>query len=402
MPEPFEAVKITDEVYWVGAIDWGLGDFHGYSTGRGTTYNAYLILDETVTLIDTVKAPFVDEMLARVRSVVEPSKIELIVSNHSEMDHSGGLPATINAVKPDRVVASTVGAKTLGRHFNLAREIVAVAEGDTLPIGRRTLSFIETRMLHWPDSMFSYLAADRLLFSQDAFGMHLASSERFADEIDASILEEEAVKYYANILLPFSPLVLKLLEKVKAAGLAIDVVAPDHGPIHRKDFGWILERYATWAAQKPTMKAVVVYDSMWGSTGRMARALGEGLSAGGVSVKLMSLSSRHRSDAITELPTAGALVVGSPTMNNQMFPTVADFLTYAKGLKPRHLVGAAFGSFGWSGEGAKHVAAELEAMKVELVGEPLVCNYVPTGEDLVRCRERGEAIAARLSETCET
>ena len=400
MTEAFEAVPIADGVYWVGAIDWSIRDFHGYSTNRGTTYNAYLIVDEKVTLIDTVKAPFVDEMLGRIRSVVDPKKIDVIVSNHSEMDHSGGLPRTVEAVEPTEVYASAVGAKTLAKHFDVGRQVTGVKEGETLKLGSRELHFVETKMLHWPDSMFSYMTPDKLLFSQDAFGMHLASSERFADELDDTVLHEEASKYYANILLPFSPLVLKLLEKVKAAGLEIDTVAPDHGPIWRKDLAWIVGRYATWAAQAPTRRAVVVFDTMWHSTETLARVVGEGLAAGGASVKLIGLATRHRSDAITELLDAGALLVGSPTMNNQMFPTVADFLTYAKGLKPRNLIGAAFGSYGWSGEGAKHVRGQLEEMKVELVGETLSCNYVPSDDDLAAARALGEAVAARLKEDC--
>ena len=400
MTKTFRAVKIIDDVYWVGAIDWEIDDFHGYATGRGSTYNAYLVLDETVTLIDTVKAPFVREMLARVASVVDPAKIDLIISNHSEMDHSGGLPQVVKAVKPKTLIASTMGQKALGRHFNLDCDVTPVKDGETVSIGKREFTFIETRMLHWPDSMFTYSASDKLLFSQDAFGMHLASSERFADQIDAATLDEEAARYYANILLPFSPLVLKLLEKVTAAGLAFDIIAPDHGPIYRKDLDWIVGRYAKWAEQKPTMKAVVVYDTMWHSTDRMAKAVAEGLTAGGASVKVMSLHTRHRSDAVTELLDAGALVVGSPTLNNQMFPSVADFLVYLKGLKPKNLVGAAFGSFGWSGEAPKLIQNELEAMKVLVAADPVTCNYVPKETDLAACRALGETVAKKLAELC--
>ncbi|HUV38569.1 MAG TPA: FprA family A-type flavoprotein [Planctomycetota bacterium] len=401
MTRSFTAQKVVDDIYWVGAIDWEIDDFHGYTTRRGSTYNAYLVLDETVTLIDTVKAPFVPEMLQRVASLIDPSKIELIVSNHSEMDHSGGLPETLRAVKPKKLLASVMGEKALGRHFELDCAVTPVKDGETLSIGKRELHFIETRMLHWPDSMFTYVSPDRVLFSQDAFGMHLASGERFADQIDPAVLEEEAARYYANILLPFSPLVLKLLEKVKTSALEIDVIAPDHGPIWRKDLDRIVRRYATWAKQTPTMKAVVVYDTMWHSTERMAKAVAEGLVAGGASVKVVSLGTRHRSDAVTELLDAGALVVGSPTLNNQMFPTVADFLAYLKGLKPRNLVGAAFGSYGWSGEAAKLIRQELESMKVTIAADEVRCNYVPKEKDLADCRTLGETVAKVLKEACE-
>ena len=400
MTESFEAAQIAENVYWVGAVDWEIGDFHGYSTRRGSTYNAYLIVDEHITLIDSVKAPFVDEMLARIASVVEPARIDYLVSNHSEMDHSGGIPKTIGAVRPEKVIASVRGQKALEEHFRIGDVVTAVKDGETLSIGKRELTFIETPMLHWPDSMFTYVPLQKLLFSQDGFGMHLASSERFADEIDEAILEEEARKYYANILLPLSPLVLKLLEKVTAAGLEFDVIAPDHGPIYRKNLDWIVGRYAKWAEQKPTMKAVVVYDTMWESTAKMAHAIAEGLAAGGVVVKVFPLGTRHRSDAVTEILEAGALVVGTPTLNNGMFPTVSDFLTYVKGLKPKNLVGAAFGSYGWAAKGAGLVQEALEEIGVEIAGETVNCRYVPAEDDLARCRALGEEVAKKLGETC--
>lgn len=400
MSTAFEAVKVNENVYWVGAIDWGLGNFHGYSTDRGTTYNAYLVVAKKLTLIDTVKAPFLDEMLERIASVVEARKIDYIVSNHSEMDHSGGLPRTIELVKPEKVFASALGVKALKRHFGADLEIHQAEDGGTLSLGDRELHFTETRMLHWPDSMWSYLTPDKLLFSQDAFGMHLASSERFADELDGAVLEQEAAKYYANIILPYSALVTRLLGKVRTSGLELNIIAPDHGPIWREDIGRMPDLYGKWAAQEPTKKCVITYDTMWHSTERMATAIAEGAAAGGADVKVLPLGERHRSDVITELLSAGALVVGSPTMNNQMFPTVADFLVYAKGLKPRNLIGAAFGSYGWSGTGARLVARQLEEMHVELIDDVLECNYVPTGDELARCRELGRKIAERLDEKC--
>jgi flavorubredoxin len=255
----YRAVPVTEDVWWVGAIDWNVRDFHGYKTQRGSTYNAYLIMADRITLIDTVKAPFREEMMARIASVVDPARVDYIVSNHSEPDHSGALPETMAEIRPEKVFASATGVKTLREHFGFSGELSAVADGERLSLGNRTLTFMETRMLHWPDSMFAYLNEEELLFSQDAFGMHLASLERFDDEIDPALLEYEAATYYANILLPYSPLVLKLLEKVTAAGLDFRTIAPDHGPIWRKDIAGILARYGKWAAQKPTAKAVVVY-----------------------------------------------------------------------------------------------------------------------------------------------
>ena len=396
MKNTFKAVPVTEDVWWVGAIDWNIRDFHGYQTRRGSTYNAYLILADKITLIDTVKAPFREEMMARIASVVDPEKINYIVSNHSEMDHSGSLPEVVAAVNPKKVFASAVGAKTLKELFPLDREITAVQDGETLSLGNRSLTFMETRMLHWPDSMFSYLIEEQLLFSQDAFGMHLASLERFADECDPAVLAYEAATYYANIILPYSPLVLKLIKRVTAAGLSFRTIAPDHGPIWRKETGGIIGSYAKWAAQKPEAKAVVVYATMWHSTEKMARAVSEGLAAGGLRVKLMSMDEVHRSDVVYELLGAGALAVGSPTLNNHLLPNMADILTYLKGLKPRNLIGAAFGSYGWSGEAVKEIEEILAEMKVEMAEEGIRVKNVPDAEVLARCYELGKTMAEKV------
>ncbi|HAU36700.1 MAG TPA: MBL fold metallo-hydrolase [Phycisphaerales bacterium] len=399
MSTPFEAVAVADKVYWVGAVDWTVRNFHGYETSRGTTYNAYLVLADKVTLVDTVKAPFAGELMSRIASVIDPAKIEYIISNHAEMDHSGCLPQVLQAVRPEKVFVSAQGAKALADHFHLAREFVTVADGQTISMGNMTVQFLETRMCHWPDSMVSYLPERKLLFSQDAFGMHLASYERYADELDEAVVSVEASKYYANILLPLSSFVVKALDKVAQAKLAPEIVAPDHGPIWRRkeDIERIVGSYARWAAQKRTNKAVVVFDTMWGSTDKMARAVAEGLSAGGTAVKVMPMSACHRSDVATELLDAGAMLVGAPTINNSLFPTLADVLTYVKGLKPRGLVGGAFGSYGWSGESIKELLAYLEQMQVELVGEPVKVRYVPTDDDLARCRQLGQQVAQRLA-----
>lgn len=393
----YDAARITDKVCWVGAVDWSVRDFHGYQTSSGSTYNAYLVMADKVTLVDTVKHPFGKEMLSRISSVIDPQKIDYIISNHAEMDHSGYLLDTIAAVKPEKVFASSLGVKALREHFHGFKDIIEVKDGETIDLGDRHITFYETKMLHWPDSMFSFLQEDGILFSQDAFGMHLASSERFDDELRDYVLEHEGAKYYANILLPFSNFVNKLFKKVEAAGLEPAIIAPDHGPIWRKKVSWILDLYRTWAAREPRNKAVVVYDTMWGSTDLMARAICDGLKEKDTHVKVMKLRSDHRSDVATELLDAGALVVGSPTINGNMFPTVADVLTYIRGLKPVGIVGAAFGSYGWSGEAVKQVEEMLEGMKIELVTEGLRSKYVPDGEILGACRNLGQAVAGRLS-----
>ena len=396
MSNVFKPIRISDKVYWVGAIDWTIRDFHGYTTKRGSTYNAYLVLADRITLIDTVKAPFKDEMLSRISCLVDPKEIDYIVSDHSEMDHSGSLPDIIREVSPEKVFASQVGAKTLKEHFAVEDEIVAVKDGEGLSLGNMNLSFMETRMLHWPDSMFSYLKEEKILFSQDAFGMHLATDERFADEIRQDVLEYEAATYYANILLPYSPLILKLLDRVASSGLDIRIVAPDHGPVWRKDLPRVLGLYRIWAEQEPTDKAVVLYHTMWHSTEHMARAIEEGLLAGGARVKVMSMGSFHRSDVVYETLDAGALVVGSSTLNNNLLPAMADVLTYLKGLRPKNLIGAAFGSYGWSGEAPSQIHDMLAEMKVTPVGEPIKARYVPDRDALLKCFELGKTMAEQL------
>ena len=393
MAGPFQAVKVTDKVYWVGAIDWDIRDFHGYSTNRGTTYNAYLVMADKPTLIDTVKAPFFDEMISRIASVCDPKAIRYVVSNHSELDHSGGLPRLIDLIRPEKVVASTMGVKALQAHFHWDAPIQAVKDGEKLDLGGDRLAFTEARMIHWPDSMFSTLEGAGVLFSNDGFGMHLADSRRFDDETPD--WHYEAAKYYANILLPFSDTVLALLDKLAKAGFAPKFIAPDHGPIWRKDAAKIMSLWARWARQKPTNKAVVIYDTMWGSTELLARAAADGLASAGTKTVVMPLRGSHRSDVAAELLEAGALLVGSPTINRQMFPTVADCLSYLKGLKRKGLVGAAFGSYGWGGESIKLVHDALTEMGVA-AGEPVKCQYVPDEAALAAAYALGRKIAAGL------
>lgn len=399
MNDYLKAIRITESVYWVGAVDWAVRNFHGYETSSGTTYNAYLILADKVTLVDTVKAPFKDEMMARIASVIKPEDIQVIVSNHSEMDHSGCLPAVCDLVKPEKVYASVMGEKALNSHFELDVKIDAVKTGDEIDLGGKTLSFMETKMLHWPDSMFSYLKEEKLLFSQDAFGMHLATSKLFVDENDSAKVEWECEKYFANILMPFSAKILALLEKVGEMDLAIDVVATDHGPIWRgDDIGKVMKWYETWSNKTPANKAIVVYATMWGSTAQMATTICDGLRSVGTVCKLLPLDACHRSDLATEALEAGALIVGSPTINNEIFPSVADVLTYLRGLKPKNMIGAAFGSYGWSGESVKHLNELLDGMKIERVSDGVKVKYVPDAETLKACFDLGVAVGKRLSE----
>jgi len=385
-------VEVVKDIYWVGAVDWNIRDFHGYAIPRGTTYNAYLILDEKITLIDTVKKEFADQLLENIAQIVDPKKIDYVISNHTEMDHSGSLPRVMHKIGADKpLFCSRMGRKNLSLHFRENWNYRTVENGEVLSLGKRSLTFLETRMLHWPDSMFSYCPQDHLLFSSDAFGQHYASMERFDDEAGED-LWTEAKKYFANILLLYSPLILQLVEKVQSLGLTFKTICPDHGIIWRRDPNRIIQAYVEWSRQEPKKKAVVVYDTMWHSTEKLAEAAAEGLYQAGLEVTPMHLRATHRSDVMTEVLEAAAVLVGSPTLNNGLFPTVSDFLTYMKGLKPLGKVGAAFGSYGWSGEAVKLINQELEAMKFNLVDPGLKVQFVPDGEALKAALELGRKV----------
>jgi len=389
-------IEIAKDIYWVGAVDWNSRDFHGYSIYQGTSYNAFLILDEKVTLIDTVKAPFADEMIQKISQVVDPKAVDIMVSNHTEMDHSGGLPRVMHRIGEDKpLYCSKMGHKNLSLHFPQKWNYQPVENLQELSIGKRTLTFMETRMLHWPDSMFTYAKEDRILFSSDAFGQHYAGPERFDDEIGEAIMPH-AKKYFANILMLYAPLILKLVNQVTDMGLALDMVCPDHGIIWRQDPSKIIQAYVEWSRMEPKRKAVIPYDTMWHSTQLMAETIADALIAEGVEARPMHLRSCHRSDVITEVLDAGAVIVGSPTLNNGIFPTVSDFLTYMKGLKPKNKIGAAFGSYGWSGEAVKILTGELADMKFTMVGDGLRSHYIPGEDDLAACRDLAKQVAAAL------
>lgn len=393
-----QAVKISDKVYWVGAIDWNIRDFHGYSTKRGTTYNAYLVMGEKPTLIDTVKKEFYGEMMERIQSVIDPKKIKIIISNHSEMDHSGALPQAVNYIEPEEVYVSTMGFKDITEQFHCDLKLKTVKTGDRIDVGGDTISFVEARMLHWPDSMFSYLEKENVLFTNDVFGMHYATSKLFDDENEERLWLYEAEKYYANIVLPYSDIVLRFLDQVKKMGLSPRLIAPDHGFVWRKDPTKIINLYAKWATQAPKNKAVVVYDTMWGSTEKMASYITDGLRAGGSEVKQLSMHSNHRSDVVTELLDASALIIGSPVLNSQIFPSMADMLCYLKGLRKKGLIGAAFGSYGWSGAPIDELTKTLEAMKVEVVAPAIKSPFVPDDKVKQACRDLGLLISQKLAE----
>ncbi len=386
--------EIKDNLYWVGAVDWDIRDFHGYSTYKGTTYNAYLAMDEKITLFDTVKSNLKDELLYHIRELTDPEKIDYIVVNHVEMDHSGCLPELIDLIKPEKIFCSPMGEKVLKSHFHRDDwPLEVVKSGDTISLGKKTVTFLETKMLHWPDSMFSYIAEDKLLISSDAFGQHLASTERFVDEIELGEVMRHALKYYANILNLFSRNIQKLLKTVGELNLDIDMIAPDHGLIWRNNPGDIIAAYDRWSKAETKEKVLIVYDSMWKSTTKMARAIGGAISRQGVDVKMFNLAVNHRSDIMTEVLEARAIVFGSPTLNNGILPRMADFLCYLKGLRPVGKLGASFGSFGWSGEAVKLMNAAIEDMSMELIDPGFKVKNVPTEDDFAQCKELGVKIA---------
>ena len=381
-----KAIEMKKGIYWVGAVDWSMRSFHGYSTRRGSSYNAYLVLDEKITLIDTVKAPFVAELMERISSVVDPAKIDYIISNHVEPDHSGSLPILAKCCPNAKIVTSAPnGLKGLtGRYGEL--NFQAVKSGETLSLGARTLSFVATPMLHWPDSMVTYCPEEKILFSNDAFGQHLAANRRFDDENDMHIIMEEAKKYYANILMLYG----KQAQTALAAlgGLPIEMILTGHGVSWRTHIPGILDAYKKWSAGKLEEKAVVVFDSMWGSTERLAKAITDAFTAKGVPVAYFDLRVDHISDVITEVLSAKYLAVGSPTINNQMMPPVAAFLCYLKGFVPKGRKAFAFGSFGWGGQSVGLVEDELKAAGCEICLEKIRVKDVPSQDDLAALREK--------------
>lgn len=393
-----KAVEIKPGVYWVGGIDWTVRDFHGYVTPHGTSYNNYLIMDEQVTLVDAVKSDFMRTSLDRIASVVDPGKIQNIVINHIEMDH--GAVDKLMAVTPNANLYMTKKAKEgLDRHFDTSQwNITVVKTGEELSIGKRTLLFLETPMLHWPDSMVTYVKEEKLLISQDAFGQHYATSARFDDQVPVEELEDSVKDYYANILMPFGALIKSKLAEVEKLGLEIDMIAPDHGVIWRKDPGKILKMYSDMASGKADCSAVIIYDTMWKSTQLMSRPIMEGLLDAGVPTKVIKLRATPMSVAIKEFWKARGMLVGTPTLNNIMFPTMAEFLTHLRGLRPKNRIVGAFGSYGWGGGAVKEAYSELKRMSLEVVEPGVEVKYRPNNEDMDTLYEFGKGFGAKLKE----
>lgn len=394
-------VEIKKDIFWVGVVDWNSRDFHGYSRSpMGTTYNAFLIKDEKTVLVDSAKGDFLDLFLCCLSQATPLEKIDYLVVNHLEPDHAGCLSRLVDLVKPEKIFVSPMGEKAMQSYYHYPKEwpVVVVPSGTEISIGRRTLKFYETRMLHWPDNMLTYCPEDTIAFTSDAFGQNWASGERFADQVDRGMLDRVMAEYYANIVLPYSPQVIKTLDDLGKLNLDLDMVCPDHGLIWRgrQDVAHALTSYRNFALQKPVNKAVIAYDTMWHSTEKMALSIADGLIDAGVSVRIMHVKENHHSRVMSELFDAAAFLVGSPTHNNGILPGMADLLTYVKGLRPQNKVGACFGSFGWSGECVNILGEWLKTMKMDVIEPGLKVKNAPDHAVFSQCYDLGTRVAEAI------
>ena len=389
-------LKITDTVSWVGKIDWELNKFHGdeYSTHKGSSYNSYLIRDEKTVLIDTVWEPFSKEFVANLKKEIDLKEIDYIVANHAEIDHSGALADLMREIPNTPVYCTKNGAKIIKGHYHQDWNFVEVKTGDTLDIGKNKLVFVEARMLHWPDSMMTYMAGENILFSNDAFGQHYASELMYNDKVDNDELYNEAIKYYANILTPFSKFVVSKIEEVVALNIPIDMICPSHGIIWRKDPLQIITKYMEWAKSYQENQITLVYDTMWNGTRRMAEAIAAGIRSKDkdVNIKLFNCAQKDKNDIITEIFKSKMVLLGSSTINNGILTAAAGILEMIKGLKFTNKKAAAFGSYGWSGEAVKIITDQLKEAKFDVVNDGIKELWNPDEEALERCREFGRSL----------
>jgi flavorubredoxin len=392
---------IKNNVHWVGKIDWELRKFHGdeYSTHRGSTYNSYLIKEEKVALIDTVWAPFAREFVAGLASVIDLNRIDYVIANHAECDHSGALPELMRHIPDTPIYCTSNGVKSLKGHYHQDWNFNVVKTGDRLSLGQKELIFVEAPMLHWPDTMFCYLTEDNILFSNDAFGQHYASGYMFNDLVDQAELFAECVKYYANILTPFSPMVTRKIKEVLSFNLPLDMICSSHGVIWRENPAQIVEQYLEWADDYRENQITIIYDTMWNGTRVMAEHIAEGiaLSDKSVNVKLYNLAKTDKNDVITEVFKSRAILVGSPTINKGILTSVAAFFEELKGLKMKNKKAAAFGCYGWSGESVKAIAESLAAAGFDVVDEGLKVMWNPDSAGVDSCIRYGRELPEKLA-----
>jgi flavorubredoxin len=394
------AFKIKENITWVGKTDWELRKFHGeeLSTHRGSTYNSYLVKEEKTVLIDTVWAPFDREFVQQLKQVIDLKKIDFVVANHGEIDHSGSLPELMREIPGTPIYCTANAVKSLKGQYHQDWNFKVVKTGDKLNIGKKDLIFVEAPMLHWPDSMFCYLTGDNVLFSNDAFGQHFCSELMYNDLVDQCELFQEAIKYYANILTPFSMLVDKKIKEVLALNLPVDMICPSHGIMWRKDPLQIVNKYAQWAKDYQENQITIIYDSMWNGTRRMAEAIAEGIKSvdSGTAVKLFQCARSDKADIITEIFKAKAIIVGSPTVNRGILSAVGGILEEVKGLGFKNKKAAAFGAYGWSGESAKIITEKLKESGFEVLQEGIRVNWYPSAQDAESCISFGKEIAQKV------
>ena len=390
------AVEIAEGIHWVGAVDWDLRDFHGFETPKGTTYNAYLAVGEDgVALIDTVKTGFVGESLSRVSEVVDLADVTHVVVNHLEPDHNSGLRHVLSKLPNARAVASPSGARGVGE-YHPGIEVEAVKD-EVIDLGGLTLRFLPMPMVHWPDSMFTWCPERAVLMPNDGFGQHVASSERFADELGLDDALEEARIYFANILMPLTKQVGRAIEKVVEAGIEPAVIAPSHGVVWRQDsVATVLEAYVRWVACEASESVVVAYGTMWDSTRALARAVADGVAEEGVRCRVFDLSTTPFADVTAAVMDARAVAVGSATLHGDMLWRVAGYLHYLKGVGPPAKTAAVFGSYGWSGGACEQMGAKLEAMGMELPVTAFTVKFRPTADDLEAARAWGAELARSI------
>ncbi|MDP2940681.1 MAG: flavodoxin domain-containing protein [Candidatus Omnitrophota bacterium] len=392
------ALKILPDIYSVGVVDWNIRTFHGhtYATKRGTTYNAYLIVDEKIALIDTVLGGFSKELIENIKQIVPLEKIDYIIANHVETDHSGALPEIMKLASHAKVFGTQKCKEGLFRNYYGDWDFQEVKTGDKLNLGKRNLNFIEAPMIHWPDSMFTYCPEDALLLPNDAFGQHLASSRRFDDEVDACALMDEAEKYYANILWPLGTVILRKIEELLKLQLPLKMIAPSHGVVWRDEPMKIVNAYLSWAKGQTRPKIVVAYETMWGATEKMARKIVEGITDAGAEVKLFDVAATDRTEVIKEMLQAKGFMFGSSTHDNGMLPNFAGFLEFVKGLKPKNRLCCAFGSYGWAGGAIAGIEAVVKETGMELAMPSFSVKYAPDEAEIKRCYEYGREFAQKI------
>ncbi len=386
---------IAKDIHWVGIIEWDLKFFHGHelSIKRGTSYNSYLIKDEKTALIDSVRSTRTGEFIRNLEEVVPVEKIDYFVVNHAEPDHSGALPELLKRNPQAVVIVSKGGETSFKRHYPGSWNVQVVRTGDSISLGHRTLRFFEAQMLHWPDSMFTYCPEDRILFPNDAFGQHFADSRRFADEVDSCELWQEAMKYFANILTPFSGQIIRKIQEFLTLGWSVEMICPSHGQMWRKDVNQIVQKYVDWASGKGEKAAVLIYDTIWGGTERMAKAVAEGLVSEGVGYRIFPAGSSDFNDVMTEILKVRGVLVGSPTLNNGLMPTLMPYLEMMRGLRFQNKIGGAFGTYGWSGETVKRLEEALKAASMAIPVPGIRAQFSPQDADLKTCREFGAGFA---------